>query len=237
LEIFKKMDKDLQTKEKKKTLSDIASDCLILILKLRSTNNLGDSSSLKIRVNELFEKFERDARVAGIDNEKIRLAKFALVAFLDETIISSEWNQKDDWLSEPLQIKMFDTFNAGEEFFTYMHDLRQQTGRNKEVLEIFYLCLSLGFKGKYQLQSPENLRRVIDDLNLELHPEMYSTIDAISPNGKPKDTFIQAATGGIPLWVYPAAALVLFIIFYIIMSLSISGSAENVAESLKSLAS
>lgn len=226
-----------QQKEKRKNIADLSSETLMLILQLRATNNYGDANTLKSRVSELFERFERDARAAGIDNEKVRSAKFALVAFLDETIISSTWAQKDEWLAEPMQIKLFDTFNAGEEFFDNLHQLRQRSSVNADVLEVYYLCLALGFKGKYQLQSPENLRRVIDDLNLELHPEMYSAIDAISPNAKPKDTFVQSATGGVPVWVYPLAAIIIFVIFYLIMSASISGSATDVTELLKGLIS
>lgn len=221
--------------DKKKTIADLSSETLMLILQLRATNDYGNASTLKSRVADLFEKFDREGRSAGIDNEKVRLAKFALVAFLDETIISSSWVQKDEWLAEPMQIKLFDTFNAGEEFFDNLHQLRQRSSGNADILEVYYLCLALGFKGKYQLQSPENLRRVIDDLNLELHPEMYSAIDAISPNAKPKDTLIQAASGGIPIWVYPAGAVIVFVILYIILSVSISGSASDVTELLKRL--
>lgn len=224
-------------KEKRKSIADLSSECLMLILQLRATNNYGDAATLKDRVSELFEKFERDARTAGIDNEKVRYAKFALIAFLDETIISSTWSQKDEWLAEPMQIKLFDTFNAGEEFFDYLHQLRQRSSVNNDVLEVYYLCLALGFKGKYQLQSPENLRRVIDDLNIELHPEMYSSIDAISPNAKPKDTLVHSASGGIPVWIYPLGALVIFLIFYFILSTSISGTASDVTDLLKSLVS
>ncbi len=221
--------------DKKKTIADLSSETLMLILQLRATNDYGNASTLKSRVADLFEKFDREGRSAGIDNEKVRFAKFALVAFLDETIISSSWVQKDEWLAEPMQIKLFDTFNAGEEFFDNLHQLRQRSSGNADILEVYYLCLALGFKGKYQLQSPENLRRVIDDLNLELHPEMYSAIDAISPNAKPKDTLIQTASGGIPIWVYPTGAVIVFVILYIILSVSISGSASDVAEQLKSL--
>jgi len=224
-----------QLSKTKKNLSDLSSECLILILQLRSTNDYGDSEVLKTRVYEMFERFESNARKFGIDNEKIRLAKFALVAFLDETIISSSWQQKEVWLSDPLQIKLFETFNAGEEFFNFLNELSQRTGANKEVLEVYYLCLSLGFKGKYQLQSPENLRKIIDDLNLELHPETYKDIDSISPNGKPRQSFVQTVRSGLPLWVYPLGALIVFVIFYVIMSTSISGEAEIVAESLKKL--
>lgn len=223
--------------DKRKSIADLSAETLMLILQLRSTNNYGDASTLKSRVSDLFDRFERDARSSGIDNEKIRFAKFALVAFLDETIISSTWTQKDEWLAEPMQIKLFDTFNAGEEFFDYLHQLRQRTSANADILEVYYLCLALGFKGKYQLQSPENLRRVIDDLNMELHPEMYSSIDAISPHGKPKESFVQTAAGGIPVWVYPLGAIVIFIVFYFILSTSISGTASDVTESIKNLLS
>lgn len=224
-------------KEKRKTIADLSSECLILILQLRSTNSYGDASTLKSKVSDLFDRFERDARTSGIDNEKVRFAKFALVAFLDETIISSTWTQKDEWLAEPMQIKLFDTFNAGEEFFDNLHQLRQRSSVNADILEVYYLCLALGFKGKYQLQSPENLRRVIDDLNLELHPEMYSAIDAISPNAKPKDTIVQSSSGGIPIWVYPLSAIVVFVVIYLILSISISGSVSEVTEILKGLIS
>jgi type VI protein secretion system component VasF len=87
----------------------------------------------------------------------------------------------------------------------------------------------------YQLQAPETLRRVVDDLNLELHPELYSSIDAISPNGKPKENFVQIVKSGIPLWIYPVSVIIICIIFYLIMSLSISGKAEEIIVSLKNL--
>jgi len=224
-----------QTIDRKKNLSDIASECFILILQLRATSEYGGADVLKNRVIEMFDKFENNARRIGIDNEKVRLAKFALVAFLDETIISSEWSSKNEWLTEPLQIKLFDTFNAGEEFFTNMSTLRQRTTANKDILEIYYLCLSLGFKGKYQLQSPENLRRIIDDLNLELHPEAYRAIDLLSPNGKPRQSIVQTVKTGLPLWVYPVSAIIILMIFYIIMSFSISGKLDDVLDILKTL--
>ncbi len=215
---------------KKNTLAENASECLMLILQLRSTNEYGDPANLRNRIGEMFDKFERDTRGAGIDNAKISQAKFALVAFLDETVISSAWSQKDSWLSEPLQLKLFETFNAGEEFFNNLKELRQRTSSNRDVLEVYYLCLTLGFKGKYQLQSPENLRRIIDDLNMELHPEMFKAVEAISPNGRPHDTFAYSVKGKIPAWLYPAGAVVIGIVFYVIMSASISGKASHIIE-------
>lgn len=226
-----------ELKKKKQNLSDLSAESLMLILQLRATNDYGDPATLKTKVVSLFEDYELNARSAGIDYEKITMAKFALVAFLDETIISSDWIRKEEWLTEPLQIKLFDTFNAGEEFFTNLNNLRQRASSNKDVLEVYYLCLTLGFKGMYQLQSPETLRRVVDELNLELHPGLYNAIDTISPNAKPKDSFVQYTRGGLPIWIYPASVIVICVVLYFILSISISGKADEIVFSIKNLIS
>ena len=221
--------------DKNKTLTDLSSECIILILQLRATSDYGDPIALKNRISEMLERFEREARFSGIDNDKINLSKFALVSFLDETIISSSWNQKDSWLSEPLQLKLFNSFNAGEEFFDHLNKLRQRSSSNKDVLEIFFLCLTLGFRGKFQLQSPENLRRIIDELNIELHPDTIGTFEGLSPNGKPRDYLEQIIKSKFPFWIYPAAAIIILIIFYLIMSISISDKASEIVETLKGM--
>jgi type VI secretion system protein ImpK len=220
---------------KKENLPELSSDILILIIQLRSSNEYGDAPGLKKKIEDMLDKFERRARNASIDNEKIKLAKFALSAFIDESIISSSWSRKDEWLSEPLQLKLFDTFNAGEEFFTNLDMLRQRTGTNRDILEIFYLCLTLGFKGKYQLQSPENLRRIIDDLNMELHPEMFKAIESISPQAKAKDEFVASSGKGIPVWVYPAAAVIIIILLEVVFSFITSNEISVTAEVLKGI--
>ena len=60
-----------QTSDKKKNLSDIASESFILILQLRATTEYGNASDLKTRVIDMFDKFENNARRIGIDNEKV----------------------------------------------------------------------------------------------------------------------------------------------------------------------
>lgn len=66
---------------------------------------------------------------------------------------------------------------------------------------------------------------------------MYCTIDSISPNAKPWDTFVQSGSAGFPVWIYPAAAAIIFIILYVILSVSISGSATEVNDFIKSVIS
>ena len=64
---------------------------------------------------------------------------------------------------------------------------------------------------------------------------MYNSLDAISPHAKPQDGVIQFSKNVIPLWVYPIGAIIIFLIFYFILSGSISGNANDVVEMLKNL--
>jgi type IV/VI secretion system ImpK/VasF family protein len=77
-------------------------------------------------------------------------ARFAAVAWADELILRSthdsnrEFSQQ--WKRAPLQVELYNTANAGEEFFDKLTALRPA---QKDVREIYHLCLCLGFRGRY----------------------------------------------------------------------------------------
>ena len=61
---------------------------------------------LRTKTQDLLDKFEHQAHLKGIHAEKIHYAKYALVAFIDETISISDWSHKNEWLSQPLQLRI-----------------------------------------------------------------------------------------------------------------------------------
>jgi type IV/VI secretion system ImpK/VasF family protein len=73
----------------------------------------------------------------------INEACFAVVAWLDEVIASHP-----DWWKDArqLQVSLFATNNAGNEFFTHLAKL---TAEQDEVREVYYVALCLGFVGQY----------------------------------------------------------------------------------------
>ena len=56
------------------------------------------------------------------------------------------------------------------------------------VLEIYYLCLCLGFQGQYAVRGGEGLGPVIDQLGSRLGSSLGNT-DVISPHGEPREAF------------------------------------------------
>lgn len=225
------------TVKSQKRLSDLLSDCFMLILQLRATNDYGDARVLRKRVMELLDDFERLALTSSIEQSMVQSAKFAIVAFIDETIIGSEWENKVEWLAEPLQLKLFNSFNAGEKFFTRLEQLKQRQRENAEVIEVYFLCLSLGYRGKYQLETPEQVRTIIDNLHQDLNQYLGKPPKLISPNGQPHDEIINVVKERIPAWVIVVTTFSIGFFFYIIMSFIISSNAEAVIETIKELIS
>lgn len=217
-------------RSEKHDLLEICSDAFTLILQLRQTSEYGDLDVLRQRICELLNKIERDAKEAGIDYEDIHMVIFALIAFLDETIIASNWSQKPDWLAKPLQLEFFNRFDAGEEFFVRLENLRQRPQYYSSVLEVYYLCLTLGFKGKYQLQDREKLHRVIGDIYTVLKQVKGKSPDILSPHGQRKDEIIEVVKKEIPVWVIVVSAFAIGFFFYIIMTLFASNAAHDIIQ-------
>ena len=123
-------------KQTNQRLSDLFSDCFTLISQLRITHNFGAYEVFRQRIGDLLSKVERKAKAVGFDFDDIHKALFALIAFIDETVIVSEWEFKQAWLSKPLQLEYYNRYDAGVEFFVNLEQLRQRPQQNWMLLEL-----------------------------------------------------------------------------------------------------
>lgn len=210
-------------------LSEIYSPCFALVLQLRATSAFGEADLLRERIKRLLDKAGVEAARAGVAHEDVQAAKFAMVAFIDETILSSEWAEKDRWLARPLQLEIYDRYDAGEEFFVKLETLRGQRAHRAEVLEVYYLCMALGFKGRYQLHDQERLRLIIEETYAELKRAPGMGVGVLSVHGKPRDQVATEVKSKLPAWMVVAAAAILGLIMYLGMSFYISSTAQDAA--------
>jgi type VI secretion system protein ImpK len=227
---------DFRFDEAKGRMADFYAPCLTLALKLRAANEYGDAEVLRGRIKRMLEASRREAGRHGAPPEDAREVEFALVAFLDETLLSSDWSQKDRWLARPLQLELYNRYDAGEEFFHRLDGLRANPGLHAEVLEVYYLCMALGFKGKYQLHGQEELRELIEGTYAEVAKQPGMKAGRLAPHGPPRDNVATEVRGRVPTWVLVAAALVIGLVVYLGMSLYISNTADTMAEDIDRVA-
>jgi len=76
-------------------------------------------------------------------------ALFAVSAFIDEKVMNSHWNHKDQWGAELLQRHYFNTTKAGVDFFSRLDALNPFSPIDRDIREVYYYCLALGFAGQY----------------------------------------------------------------------------------------
>ena len=216
-------------------LSEIFAPCFTLILNLRASENFGDPDSLRRRIKGLLDDAEREALRVGASPADIRSAKFALVAFIDETILSSDWSHKEDWASTPLQLELYDQYDAGEVFFDRLECLREEPGARVEVLEVYYLCMTLGFKGKYQIHGQERLRELIENTYEDLQRQPGMGGKELAPHGAPRGQVAQEMRSKLPTWVIAAAAALIGLLIYTGMYFYASSAADETAQEIQSL--
>lgn len=218
----------------KQELSDICGEVFTLILHLRKSADFGDLELLRQRVRGLLERMESRAHDAGTSAEDTHQALFALIAFLDETIIASDWSQKDAWLAKPLQLEYFDRFDAGEEFFNRLDKIRQRSRSMSHVLKVYYLCMALGFRGKYQFLEREKIKTLIEETYAELRHGGGKSAAPLSPHGLRGDELVQVVTREVPFWVIAVFAVAGGFFFYLVMTLLVSSAARGALQVIES---
>jgi type VI secretion system protein ImpK len=115
---------------------------------------IGNADAFRRRMRDALAEVSREAQ-KSYSRELTLEGDFAVVSFLDEVILISNDPSRSDWASRPLQEEMFGVTVAGELFFSRLESLlaKPDTPELGDVLEVFQLCLLLGFQGKYAVSA------------------------------------------------------------------------------------
>lgn len=214
------------------TLADLFSDCFSLVLQLKQLKDYGDPAELRRQIGHLFAAAEAKGRRLEFDKADVEEGKYALVAFLDEVILNSEWLHKEEWSSQPLQLEYFGTHLAGEEFFTRLDKLTKEETARPEIIEVYYLCLTLGFEGKYRVLGRDRLRTLITDVHARLAQMHESSAQGLSPNWKRPAETLGALGGRFPSWAPAAFCVVIVVLIIVLLNFVLSRDISSAQHSL-----
>lgn len=177
-----------------------------------------------------FDMLERRAFELQLPLPDVQDVKYALTAFVDESVLSSEWPGRSRWMDDPLQIKFFGDHLAGERFFDRVSELRQNAERRLDVLEVYYLCLQMGFEGMYRLRGAESLMALQVDLRNQIETHRGTVEPRLSPAGIPHQGFISRVQRDVPYWVIASVTLALVVVAYSAYTVRVESFAtENLA--------
>jgi len=199
-----------------------ASPLLILGAQLRGTLSMPDLGGLRNHALAEIRRFEERARSAGVANEVVLAARYALCASLDEAVLSTPWGGQSEWAQRTLLVELHREAYGGEKFFDMLDRISSDPARHIDLMELQYLCLAFGFAGKYQVleRGQSRLAEVQQDLYRRIRSHRGTTPNPeLSLRWRGIEDRRNRLIKYVPWWVVGAAALALlgitFITFYV----------------------
>lgn len=187
------------------------------------------------RVDAYFKELEVKVLANGYTLEQFRDAQYALCAFLDESVLAAgESNIRHHIELHPLQYKYFGVHLAGEGFFERLDALRSDIKGNLDVLEVYHLCLALGFEGKFRLEHRDQLRYTANTLGQDL-ARYRPAPEELAPSWRLPDQVGQLLRHEVPVWVYLVLIAVLCGLVYLVLNGLLNVRVEALIDRLPSL--
>ncbi|WP_245523662.1 type IVB secretion system protein IcmH/DotU, partial [Mesorhizobium sp. M8A.F.Ca.ET.167.01.1.1] len=106
---------------------------------------------LRTRLLDALLRARDAAMAAGSALERADQAAWAVAALLDDLALNTPWGGASAWPRQPLVVMLRGDVDAGTQFFTRLDELERHPNRDREMLELQYYCLALGFRGKYRV--------------------------------------------------------------------------------------
>jgi type VI secretion system protein ImpK len=187
-----------------------------------------DPEKLRRGMVEEVRRFERAALATGMDTRPLRAARYALCATIDDLVLSTPWGAASSWSQQSLTSIFHTEVTGGDRFFDILEQMQKDLGHNGEVVELMYLCTSLGFEGRYRVmprgvaaltELRDSVYRVIRNRRGEFEREL-------SPHWRGIDTGYRPLSQRLPLWAIGLGTVTLAALIYLGFNLALSGASD-----------
>ncbi|GGY02172.1 DotU family type IV/VI secretion system protein [Massilia dura] len=155
------------------------------------------------RISAFLADFDREARKLRAEGDDIEAAKYAWCAAMDEVLLTTASPLRGSWEQHPLQLTVFGDQLAGEHFFDRLDELRGKGGARLQALQVFHMCLLLGFKGKHAGDSGDRLAYMTARLGDEI-THIKGKASGFAPRAARPDQVINRLRSDVPLWAVSA---------------------------------
>lgn len=215
----------------------LANPLLALVPQIRSTTHLADPAALKESMAAGLRDFEARARAAGIASERVLAARYILCTLLDEAAASTPWGGSGQWARHNLLVTFHNEAYGGEKVFQLMAKLAEDVPANRDLLELIYAVITMGFEGRYRVieGGRTQLDTVRDRLAQLLKQARGDYSPALAQNWQGAPQARRLMLSWLPLWVTAAVSALVLLAVYLGLSFGLSGHSDPVFGAIQSL--
>jgi type VI secretion system protein ImpK len=205
-------------------LENAAFKLLSLIPTIKKSHSNPSAGLLRQQIVEEIETYETTARSSGIDSRTVMIGRYILCTVLDEVVLNTPWGGQSDWRTRSLLSHFHKETWGGENFFVMLENLEKDPSANIDLLELMYVCLTLGFEGRYAVE-PDRIGKLT-----EIRSRLYRLIRSqrgesarqLSPHWHGVTVANRKLRRFMPLWVFASvlAGLMALLFFGLMYSLN-----------------
>lgn len=215
-------------------LIDAALPLFGLVMRVRKLNQNPDVEKLYETVRNQIASVSEEVSRQDYDNATQLAYRYCLCSFIDEAVMGTPWGSQSIWAERSLLSIYHDETWGGEKFFTVLSRMMLDQEKYRDVLEFMYLCLCMGFKGRYgvQINSGDELQAIITKLHKSLRQMRGDTPEGLTnarANVAPRNTKVGRQW---PWWTPWAIGALVLVVAYLLYSLILGGTANEVLHSL-----
>jgi len=219
-------------------LVSAAANLLALPPQFLSMVSHSDVPGLRNQVLEEIKIFENNARLMGISTDVTYTSRYVLCTFIDEAVLNTIWGSSSAWASQSLLSTLHNETSGGETFFVILDKLLRDPNASLDLIELMFICISLGFKGSYAVadrghEKQEELRNIVFE---HIRRRRGEFPQELSPHWQSQSGQRTSLRNIIPLWVVAAVASALLLVIFIGFTMVLDETADPAYEALEGIA-
>src|SRR3954469_6935246 len=212
-------------------LVEAANPILAAVPQIRHALRHPDPAGLRARLREQVDGFERSAIAAGIADDQMQKARFALCALLDDSAAATPWGR--EWASLVAEIDGQD--DGAERFFTVLDEMLAAPEGHAELLEFFYVCLALGFEGRFRTGEGQALVQTRTKVYEFIEQRQGKKSTELSARWRGAQIRAKRVPGALAIWGAASACALILAGLYFGYSVLLGASSDPVARELARL--
>jgi type VI secretion system protein ImpK len=209
-------------------------DVITVVLRMRyGTQRVADAAGFRASIRKMIAAAVQEVRALGYSDATSHMALYAIIGFLDESVLNSQDPTFADWARRPLQEEMFGGHFAGETFFRQVADLLNapESSEVADALELHALCLLLGYRGKYAFGDHGEIHGILSRIRDKIL-RIRGPLALARLSDVPEIKFASKRdTWATLLWITAAALVLLTIALFAVYTLTLGSGLSGIQQS------
>ena len=214
-----------------------ANRLLLVVTQLRQTRHVSDPVALRNALAQGIRAFVAQAEAAGIAAERVMAARYVLCTMIDEAASDTPWGGSGAWGQNSLLTMFHNEASGGEKVFQLMARLAEKPEANRDLLELIYCALALGFEGRYRVvpNGRAQLEAVRDKLAQIVRQQRGNYAPALAQQWEGQTVRRHMSLSWLPLAVVTALAALVMVATHLFLSSSLSDQSDPVFAQIQGL--